>query len=72
MAEQHAALSESRGEFAIEPLQGRVKIEDTVASSRQPIGDGDTIEIGESRFVFKCVTTGLERGNKRKRPHEVG
>ena len=58
VAEQHAALSESRGEFAIEPLQGRVKIEDRAAPSRQPLGDGDTIEIGESRFVFKCVTTG--------------
>jgi FHA domain len=58
VAEQHAALSETRGEFAIEPLQGQVKIEDVAAPSRQPLGDGDTIEIGESRFVFKCVTTG--------------
>ncbi|MGA9652428.1 MAG: FHA domain-containing protein [Polyangia bacterium] len=58
VAEQHAALSETRGEFAIEPLQGRVKIEDTTAPSRQPLGDGDTIEIGASRLVFKCVTTG--------------
>ena len=58
VAEQHAAIDESRGEFAIEPLQGPVKIEDMAAPSRQPLGDGDTIEIGESRFVFKCVTTG--------------
>jgi len=58
VAEQHAAISESRGEFAIEPLQGPVKIEDQAASSRQSLGDGDTIEIGQSRFVFKCVTTG--------------
>ncbi len=58
VAEQHAAISESRGQFAIEPLQGPVKIEDAAASSRQPLGDGDTIEIGESRFVFKCVTMG--------------
>ena len=58
VAEQHAAISESRGQFAIEPLQGSVKIEDKAASSRQPLGDRDTIEIGESRFVFKCVTTG--------------
>ena len=58
VAEQHAAINETRGQFAIEPLQGPVKIEDAAASSRQPLGDGDTIEIGESRFVFKCVTTG--------------
>ena len=58
VAEQHAVLSETRGEFAIEPLQGRVKVEDMPVASRQPIGDGDTIEIGESRLVFKCVSTG--------------
>jgi hypothetical protein len=58
VAEQHAAISESRGQFAIEPLQGLVKIEGAAAPSRQPLGDGDTVEIGESRFVFKCVTTG--------------
>jgi hypothetical protein len=58
VAEQHAVLGETHGEFAIEPLQGRVKVEDMPVPSRQPIGDGDTIEIGESRFVFKCVSTG--------------
>ena len=58
VAEQHAAISESRGEFAIEPLQGPVKIEDQAASSSRSLGDGDTIEIGQSRFVFKCVTAG--------------
>jgi len=58
VAEQHAAISGSRGQFTIEPLQGLVKIEDTAAPLRQPLGDGDTVEIGESRFVFKCVTTG--------------
>ena len=25
---------------------------------RHPLGDGDTVEIGQSRYVFKCVTTG--------------
>jgi hypothetical protein len=58
VAEQHATLSETRGEFAIEPLQGRVKIEDKPALFCHPLRDGDTIEIGESRLVFKCVTTG--------------
>jgi predicted component of type VI protein secretion system len=58
VADRHAAISESRGQFAIEPLQGLVKIEDTAAPSRAPLGDGDTIEIGESRFVFKYVATG--------------
>jgi hypothetical protein len=57
VAEQHAVLSETRGEFAIEPLQGDVKVEDLPVRSPQPLGDGDTIEIAGSRLVFKCVTT---------------
>jgi hypothetical protein len=58
VAEQHAAIDERRGDFFIEPLQGPVKIEDQPIQSRHPIGDGDTIEIGENRYVFKCVTSG--------------
>ena len=58
VAQQHAAISETSGQFSIEPLQGRVRVEDRPAPSRQPLGDGDTIEIGQSRFVFKCVTGG--------------
>jgi hypothetical protein len=58
VAEQHAAISDTRGEFAIEPLGGPIKIEDARIEARQPVGDGDTIEVGQSRYVFKCVTTG--------------
>jgi hypothetical protein len=25
---------------------------------RRPLSDGDTVEIGQGRYVFKCVTTG--------------
>ena len=73
VAEQHAAISEVRGEFAIEPLGGATKVEDVPVAGRHPLGDGDTIEIGESRYIFKCVTTGnlgkstggFKRGNPR-------
>jgi predicted component of type VI protein secretion system len=58
VAERHAAISESHGEFAIEPIGGLVKIEDVPIETSHPLGDGDTIEIGQSRYVFKCVTTG--------------
>jgi hypothetical protein len=58
VAEQHAAISDVRGEFAIEPLGGLIKVENVAVQARHPLGDGDTIEIGESRYVFKCVTTG--------------
>jgi hypothetical protein len=40
------------------PVGGRQFEKDQAISSRQPLGDGDTIEIGASRFVFKCVSTG--------------
>jgi hypothetical protein len=68
VAEQRAAIDESRGEFAIEPLQGRVKIEDMAAPSRQPIGDGDTIEIGESRFVFNLPNSKAPRSGMKAVP----
>lgn len=58
VAEQHAAISERRGAFFIEPMQGEVKVETKPVAGRQPLGDGDTVEIGQGRYVFKCVTTG--------------
>jgi hypothetical protein len=58
IAQQHAAISERRGSFYIEPMQGTIKVETKPVSGRQPLGDGDTIEIGQSRYVFKCVSSG--------------
>lgn len=58
IAQQHAAISERRGSFYIEPMQGTIKVETKPVTGRQPLGDGDTIEIGQSRYVFKCVTSG--------------
>ena len=58
VAEQHAVISDTHGEFAIEPLGGQIKIEAVRIDARHPLGDGDTVEIGQSRYIFKCVTTG--------------
>jgi len=58
VAEQHAAITARRGSFYIEPMQGSIKVETKPISGRQPLGDGDTIEIGRGRYVFKCVSTG--------------
>ena len=58
VADQHAAISDVRGEFAIEPLGGAIKVEKASIQVRHPLSDGDTIEMGESRYIFKCVTTG--------------
>jgi hypothetical protein len=58
VAEQHAVFSDTHGEFAIEPLAGSTKVEDVRIEGRRPLSDGDTVEIGQGRYVFKCVTTG--------------
>jgi hypothetical protein len=58
VAEQHAAISERRGTFFIEPIQGSLKVETVAVAAKHPLGDGDTIELGSSRYVFKCVSTG--------------
>jgi hypothetical protein len=58
VAEQHAAIGVKRGAFYIEPMQGTIKVETKPVSGRQPLGDGDTIEIGRGRYVFKCVSAG--------------
>jgi len=58
VAEQHAAIAVKRGAFTIEPMQGTIKVETKPVSGRQPLGDGDTIEIGRGRYVFKCVSSG--------------
>lgn len=56
VAPEHAAISESQGQFLIEPLQGKVKVEDQPVTAPHPLHDGDTIEMGASRFVWKCVS----------------
>jgi hypothetical protein len=58
VADQHAAITERRGTFYIEPVAGTIKVETKPVTSRQPLGDGDTIEIGMGRYVFKCVSSG--------------
>jgi hypothetical protein len=58
IAQQHAMIGERRGAFYIEPMQGALKVETKPLSGRVALGDGDTIEIGLSRFVFKFVTSG--------------
>ena len=55
VAQEHAVIAESHGQFTIEPLQGLVKVEAVAVTSRHPLHDGDTLEMGESRFVWKCV-----------------
>jgi hypothetical protein len=55
IAQEHAAINESRGQFTIEPLQGWVKVEGQRVEACRPLHDGDTLEMGDSRFVWKYV-----------------
>lgn len=58
VADQHAVIAERRGAFYIEPMQGALKVETKPVAGKQALGDGDTIEIGQGRYVFKCVSSG--------------
>jgi hypothetical protein len=58
VADQHAVISERRSTFFIEPMQGTLKVETKPVTGKQPLGDGDTIELGQGRYVFKCVSAG--------------
>jgi hypothetical protein len=58
VADQHAAIAERRGAFYIEPMAGTIKVETRPVTGRQMLGDGDTIELGQGRYVFKCVSSG--------------
>jgi hypothetical protein len=58
VADQHAVIGERRGAFYIEPMQGALRVETKPVTGKQPLGDGDTIEIGQGRYVFKCVSSG--------------
>jgi hypothetical protein len=66
VAEQHAAISETRGDFSIEPLQGPLNIEGEPVAARHPLGDGDTIEVGQSRYIWKCVSSGAAPTHRMK------
>jgi hypothetical protein len=57
--DQHAVITERRGAFFIEPVQGApLRLEAKPVDGREPLGDGDTIELGQGRYVFKCVSAG--------------
>jgi hypothetical protein len=58
IALQHAAIGERNGSFFIQAIEGAVKVETRPIQGSAPLRDGDTIEIGDSRFVFKCVSSG--------------
>jgi hypothetical protein len=58
VADQHAVISERRSAYYIEPMQGTVKVEAKPVTGKHPLGDGDTIELGQGRYVFKCASAG--------------
>jgi len=53
--QEQAVIIEASGPFGIEARQSPVKVEDQVVTAPHPLHDGDTVEVGESRFVWTCV-----------------
>jgi hypothetical protein len=56
VAEEHAAVMHEGSEFLLVPRGGAVKVEGTPIERARLLVDGETIEIGAGRFIFKCVT----------------
>jgi hypothetical protein len=55
VASEHAAIEEAAGDFILTPLGGEVRIEGQEVRSRHRLVDGETIELGAGRFVFKSA-----------------
>jgi hypothetical protein len=58
VAAEHAEITLSGGEFVIAPLAGAVAVEASSVPQRHTLSDGETIELGASRFVFKSARSG--------------
>jgi hypothetical protein len=58
IAPQHAGMDQRNGTFYIEGLGGTVTVETKPICGRTSLHDGDTVEMGVTRFVFKCVSSG--------------
>ena len=56
VASAHAAISLGEGEYSVEPIGGPVRVEGETVSSRKPLVDGETLEIGGGFFVFKAAS----------------
>jgi hypothetical protein len=55
---EHAEISVEDGEFSIAPLSGGVKVEGQSVGQRQPLTDGETIDLGSGIYVFKSASVG--------------
>ena len=44
------------GEFSIEPIGGAVKVEGEEVTEKRTLVDGETIEIGRGKYVFKSAS----------------
>jgi hypothetical protein len=52
----HAEMSEQGGQFVIAPADGRVRVEGAEIAQPRALVDGEVIELGTGRYVFKSVT----------------
>lgn len=55
LADRHAEITSSGGEFVIRSLDGRVVLDDREVTTQYPLSDGAVLTLGSARYVFKCV-----------------
>jgi hypothetical protein len=56
VAPAHATIWAESGEFSIEPIGGAVKVEGEEVIEKRTLVDGETIEIGRGKYVFKSAS----------------
>jgi hypothetical protein len=55
LADRHAEIHLSDGEFKIRSVGGRVTVDERDVTAQQALSDGVVVGLGSSRYVFKCV-----------------
>jgi len=56
VAEEQAEITQKGGEFVLVPLASGMRVEGRAVDGRHMLVDGETLEIGAGRYVFKSVT----------------
>jgi hypothetical protein len=58
VAAEHAEITMANGEFTVAPLGGKVRLEGAAVDRPHVLVDGETMEIGAGRLVFKSASVG--------------
>ena len=58
LSKEHLAISEAAGAFAVQVLQGAIKVEGRTITGERTLMDGETLEFGQGQYIFKAVVDG--------------